>query len=194
MIRTRTRPSLETRTLPRFEEAERPLFECLHDLVFNDAECRGTIEERLGMAAEGLRDPSVISPYSSQPVPIEIFTVKMPAELRGSVRLSRAFVIRRGGRLPHLEIHRNSVQRLVLFRGRGAIHSASSCEDDTDLTPFAIVSPDLAPGGEISLSWDVVAPATWHFPEARGHADLQGVAFHSVDAGEILDEYSEKES
>ncbi|UCD70029.1 MAG: hypothetical protein JSW48_08355 [Betaproteobacteria bacterium] len=122
-------------------------------------------------------------------MPIELFSEKLPQALRNKVRLCRVFTIKAGERAPHQEIHRNSVQRLVSYRGIGAVNCAQPGGAGGTYTLHEIASPDLAETPDISGCWDVVPENTWHFPEARGAGQWFGVAFHSAPADAILDEY-----
>lgn len=175
--------------MPAFAEHDRPLFECLHQLVFGDPECAAAIDAGLHRASERFADPDYKSTYSSVTLPIELFSDKMPESLRNEVRLCRVFTIRAGQRAPHEEIHRNSIQRVVSFRGTGVVNAANPGEADRTYTPHQIASPDDAASSEISTCWDVVPENTWHFPEARGAGQWYGVAFHSASPDEIVDEY-----
>jgi hypothetical protein len=175
--------------LPEFAEHDRPLIECLHRMVFNDPDCTAAIEAGLRRADKRFADSGYTSTYSSVTLPIELFSDKMPEPFRPMVRLCRAFTIRAGQRAPHEEIHRNSVQRLVSFRGEGAVNCAMPGGLDRAYTRRQIVSPDSAQQSEIAMCWDVVPGNTWHFPEARGADQWYGVAFHSASADDIIDEY-----
>ena len=195
--------------MPAVDESDRRLIECLHALVFEDAECRAAIEAGLQQASQRFDDPQTTKSYSSVTLPIELFSKKLPEALRDKVRLARVFTIKAGQRAPHEEIHRNSIQRLVSFRGRGAVNCAQPPDVNktgvkrtgvnqtgTDRTyrKYEISSPDFdradpARASDISACWDVVPANTWHFPEARGNEQWFGVAFHSAAAEEIEDEY-----
>ena len=170
-------------------DQDRPLIECLHRLVFSDADCRVAIEQGLRRASERLSDPEYQKSYSSVTLPIGLFSEKLSGPLRDKVRLCRVFTIKAGQRAPHEEIHRNSVQRLVSFRGIGAVNCAQPGGVDRAYTPHQIASPDLAETSAMSECWDVVPENTWHFPEARGAEQWYGVAFHSAAADLIVDEY-----
>jgi len=122
-------------------------------------------------------------------LPIEQFSEKLPEPLRDRVRLCRVFTIKAGERAPHEEIHRNSIQRLVSFRGTGAVNCAQPGAVDRTYAPHPIASPDSANASDITRCWDVVPENTWHFPEARGTDQWFGVAFHSASADTIIDEY-----
>ena len=122
-------------------------------------------------------------------LPIELFSGKLPELLRDNVRLCRVFTIMARQRAPHEEIHRNSVQRLVSYRGIGAVNCAEPGGVNRSYKAHQIVSPDIADSLDISMCWDVVPENTWHFPEARGAGQWYGVAFHSAPADAIVDEY-----
>ena len=140
-------------------------------------------------ASDRFSDPQYQKSYSSVTLPIELISAKLPEALRNKVRLCRVFTIKARQRAPPQEIHRNSIQRLVSFRGIGAVNCAQPGGVDRTYTPHQIASPDLAETAGISGCWDVVPENTWHFPEARGTEQWFGVAFHSAPADAILDEY-----
>ncbi len=175
--------------LPEFAEKDRPLFECLHRLVFSDPACTAAIEAGLRRANDRFADPEYDSTYSSVTLPIELFGEKMPEPLRRMVRLCRVFTIKAGQRAPHEEIHRNSIQRLVSYRGTGAVNAANPGGVDRTYRPHQIASPDITKSSDISKCWDVVPVNTWHFPEAHGADQWYGVAFHSASADDIIEEY-----
>ena len=172
-----------------FAEQERSLFECLHRLGFCDPECAAAIEDGLRRADERFADPEYKSTYASVTLPIELFSEKMPEPLRDTVRLCRVFTIKAGQHAPHEEVHRNSIQRLVSFRGTGAVNAARPGGTDRRYEAHPITSPDAAISWGISACWDVVPENTWHFPEARGTDQWFGVVFHSASAEDIVDEY-----
>ena len=175
--------------MPAFSEQDRPLLECLHRLVFSDPECGAAIEAGLRRASTRFADAQFESGYSSVTLPIELFSNKMPEPLCDKVRLCRAFTIRAGQRAPHEEIHRNSIQRLVSFRGTGIVNAAGPGGLDRSYMEHLIVSPGIAKTTDLSICWDVVPANSWHFPEASGSEQWYGVAFHSASADDIIDEY-----
>lgn len=178
--------------MPALSEQDRPLLECLHRLVFSDPDCTSAIEAGLHRASERFADPKYGSAYSSVTLPIELFSDKMPEPMRDMVRLCRVFTIRAGKGAPHEEIHRNSIQRLVSFRGTGAVNAAEPGGVDQIYAPHRISSPASAIQPDISACWDVVPENTWHFPKARGTGQWYGVAFHSASPEDIIDEYVER--
>lgn len=114
------------------------------------------------------------------------------------VRLCRLFLLRRGARMATPERHRNSVQRLVSWRGVGRIHQGAPGGGPDDLRPREIRGPrggslggGWADDGELSACWDIVPPGVWHYPEAGVEQDWATVTFHSAGEGEIVDELRE---
>lgn len=176
--------------LPAFPETDRPLIEHLHQLVFGEEECRGAIEAALLRAVARFSEPVFEKPYSSWTIPIDSFRSGLPELLRDQVRLCRVFAIKAGQRAPHEERHRNSIQRLVSFRGGGIVHCAPANSSGGPYTARSVFSPDSDNGKDILQCWDVVPENTWHYPQAQpGQHDWYGVAFHSAGADEIEDEY-----
>ena len=156
----------------------------LHTRVFEVAPVRAVLDAAFVDLAEQLRageDP----PHATCVVPIELFTQGAP-DMAEQVRLCRAFLLRAGARMAVPEIHRNSIQRLVSYRGSGRIHQAVARGDPEDLRPRAIRSPGRAT--DLERHWDIVPAGVWHFPEADAEADWATVTFHSAAEEEILDE------
>ena len=89
------------------------------------------------------------------------------------------------------EVHRNSVQRLVSYRGGGWIHQTMA----GGWAARELRSPDARdPFAEpIDGSWDIVPAGVWHFPEAGADEDWATVTFHSASEEEIVDELWESE-
>ena len=88
------------------------------------------------------------------------------------------------------EIHRNSIQRLASYRGRGTIHSAGPGGHDMDFKPYALDDCERSVVTDLNQLWDVVPVNTWHFPEASAEGDWHTVTFHSAGSAEIVDEYT----
>ena len=190
------------------DAASLPLLRALHRRVFADPEVRATLDdafEELAAELRGRAEP----PHAMRVIPIDLFTGGLAQELSDKVRLCRAFLLRRGSRMATPEVHRNSVQRLVSYRGRGRIYadierggsitglepwSGRRRPDDQrgpqDLAPRAVRSPD--PGDLAALPiercWDIVPAGVWHYPEAGADADWATVTFHSASEDEIEDE------
>lgn len=128
-------------------------------------------------------------------IPLDRLMEDLVPEAGDRVRMCRLFLLRRGARLAAPERHRNSVQRLVSWRGAGRIHQGAAGEGPDDLRPREIRSPRgglsvdaRANDRELYACWDVVPAGVWHFPEAAGERDWATVTFHSAGEGEIVDE------
>lgn len=169
-----------------------PLLRRLHARVFADPEVRTVLDAgfaRLAVQLETRAEP----PHATCTVPIELFTAASENRVAGGrhdrIRLCRLFLLRRGARMAVPERHRNSVQRLVSYRGRGSIHQGVAGGGPEGLRARAICSPD-PDGSGLARHWDIVPAGVWHYPEADGGKDWATVTFHSAAEGEIVDEYS----
>lgn len=176
-----------------------PLLERLHRRVFADPEVRAVLDAgfaRLAAELETRPEP----PHTTCTIPTELFTgggqdrVTAGSEDRvaggrhGQVRLCRLFLLRSGTRMAVPERHRNSVQRLVSYRGSGSIHQGVPGGDPEGLRARAICSPGADESG-LARHWDIVPAGVWHYPEADGGEDWATLTFHSAAEGEIVDEY-----
>lgn len=175
-----------------------PLLRRLHERVFADPEVRAVLDagfEQLVLELDSRPDPQ----HATCTVPIELFTgagqdrITAASEDRvaggwhDQVRLCRLFLLRRGARMAVPERHRNSVQRLVSYRGSGSIQQGVPGGDPEGLRARTIRSPG-ADESDLARHWDIVPPGVWHFPEADGGEDWATVTFHSAAEGEIVDE------
>ena len=171
----------------------------LHERVFAAPEVRAVLDAGFARLAAELRsrpDP----PHTTCSVPIGMFMGHAPAARadRGSsdgrdrIRLCRLFLLRRGARMAVPERHRNSVQRLVSYRGKGCIHQRVPGGGPEELRPRAICSPGAGTAvhgpTDLGQHWDIVPAGAWHFPEAAQDEDWATVTFHSAAEGEIVDE------
>ncbi|MCY3609927.1 MAG: hypothetical protein OXH51_00110 [Gemmatimonadetes bacterium] len=186
-----------------------PLLQRLHERVFADPEVRAVLDvgfAQLALELETRPDP----PHATCTVPIELFTGagqdriteasedRVTADRHDRVRLCRLFLLRRGARMAVPERHRNSVQRLVSYRGNGRICQGVPGGGPMELRARAICSPgakgpvrnDVARAASSGLArhWDIVPAGVWHYPEADGGEDWATVTFHSAAEGEIVDE------
>ena len=200
------------------EPVSLPLLRALHERVFGAPQVRAAIDALFVELAAELRARKE-PPHAAAVIPIDLFTGALKPELAGTVRLCRAFLLRRGARMAAPEVHRNSVQRLVSYRGRGWIHQAMAggrpgapagrgFDGEAEsrlpgtrrggpggLVPRGLRSPDARdPFAEpIDRSWDIVPADVWHFPEAGADGDWATVTFHSASEEEIVDELWESE-
>lgn len=187
-----------------------PLLRALHERVFGAVEVRAAVDAVFQELAAELREREE-PPYATRVIGLDLFERAVPPECVGEVRLCRAFLLRGGARMPVPEVHRNSVQRLVSYRGSGWIHQASAAggrrglsyrgrqrpeaPGPAGLIPRPVASPD--PGDPrivpIERCWDIVPAGVWHFPEAGRDGDWATVTFHSASEEEIVDELWESE-
>lgn len=171
-----------------------PLLRRLHERVFADPAVRAVLDAGFAQLDAALRkrpDP----PHAARTIPIELFADDAPND---QVRLCRLFLLRRGKRMAVPERHRNSVQRLVSYRGRGSIHQGVPGGGPEGLRARAIGSPvakrsahrngPVTDTTDLALYWDIVPKGTWHFPEAAEDMDWATVTFHSAAEDEIVDE------
>lgn len=171
-----------------------PLLRRLHARVFGCDEVRAVLSAafaELAAAMEARRRAL----HTMTVIPVDRWLEdRMPA-VEDRVRLCRLFLLRRGARMATPERHRNSVQRLVSWRGVGRIHQGAPGEGPDGLRPREIRSPQggLSPGAwandrELYACWDIVPAGVWHYPEAAAEQDWATVTFHSAGGDEIVDE------
>ena len=171
-----------------------PLLRRLHERVFADPAVRAVLDAGFGQLAAALQkrpDP----PHAARTIPIELFA---DGARNDQVRLCRLFLLRRSKRMAVPERHRNSVQRLVSYRGRGTIHQGVPGGSPEGLRARAIGSPGakrsthrdgpVADATDLARHWDIVPEGIWHFPEAAEDRDWATVTFHSAAEDEIVDE------
>lgn len=167
-----------------------PLLRRLHERVFADAEVRAVLDAGFAQLAAELERRSEL-PHATCTIPIEPFEGATGAGAgRDQVRLCRLFLLRSGARMAVPERHRNSVQRLVSYRGKGCIHQGATGSGPEGRSPRTICSPSRKPDAPADLNrhWDVVPEGVWHFPEAANDEDWATVTFHSATEDEIVDE------
>ena len=171
-----------------------PLLRRLHERVFADPEVRAVLKAgfaQLTTALQGRPD----QPHATCTIPIELFA---EAARRNEIRLCRLFLLRRGERMAVPERHRNSVQRLVSFRGCGVIHQGVPGGGAEGLRARAISSPGakrpvrddhpVVGTTDLARHWDILPAGVWHLPEAAEDDDWATVTFHSAAEDEIVDE------
>lgn len=182
-----------------------PLLRRLHERVFADPEVHAVLQAGFARLAAESRSRSE-PPHATCTIPIELFERDAlrehnhgrrgpdtgPASPQDRVRLCRLFLLRRGARMAVPERHRNSVQRLVSYRGEGRIHQGAAGSSAEELRPRAIRSPAITGVGtaaaDLRCHWDIVPQGIWHFPEAAEDEDWATVTFHSAAEDEIVDE------
>ncbi len=172
----------------------RNLLRSLHEAVFFSAATIKTLDRIFDDLAAELDDAT--EPHVSRTVDMSLFSRHLPPTVLEEVRLCRAFLLAAGNRMARPEVHHNSIQRLVSYRGSGAIVQAAPGEHVSRLRPRSIVSPPgrgrsqgdgVAAATPIDLDrhWDVVSPGAWHFPRADDDLHWATVTFHSASADAI---------
>ncbi len=173
--------------MPPFPETDKRLIRELHVLIRNRS-IESAIEEAFVRARAELESRNDGMPYASAELSIDLFKAELSPDVRPAVNMCRVFVLRCGRRMMTPEIHRNSIQRLLSYRGSGTIHSAKATDPDVGFVPWAL--KDNQDGdGDLDVLWDVVPANTWHFPEADASSDWNTVTFHSASGSEIVEEY-----
>ncbi|MFT2112598.1 hypothetical protein [Marinomonas sp. 2405UD68-3] len=177
--------------MPKVSSSDAALIKQLHSLVFNDPDIKVLLELGFKNALSVFEEAEYSLPFSSYNIPIHYFSNKLTDQQSGMVGLCRVFILRAGCEMPRPEIHRNSIQRLVSFKGEGSIFSASPGGVDMTFKECEIVSPSETKGLSFEESWDVVPENTWHFPVAGKKEDWFTVTFHSASESDIIDEHWE---
>lgn len=180
--------------MPAAADSDRSLISAIHQVVFENTVSRRAIKAGFDEARAILEGPNYSLPYSTCSISISLIHEELSPEFRGSIGLCRVFILRAGQKMSPPEIHRNSIQRLVSFKGQGVIHSASLGDENLNFIPYPLRSPDLDPSAEVTEYWDVVAENVWHYPEAAAESDWYTVAFHSAAEDAIIDERWEEAS
>lgn len=179
----------------RPDPASLPLLRRLHERVFGCDEVRAAVAAAFADLAAAL-EARPRSLHTMSVIPVDRFVEDPMPAAADPVRLCRLFLLRRGARMATPERHRNSVQRLVSWRGRGRIHQGAPGGKGPDgLRPREIRSPhggssagEWANDRELYACWDIVPAGVWHYPEASAERDWATVTFHSAGEDEIVDE------
>jgi hypothetical protein len=119
------------------------------------------------------RDPEAIEAW--EPIPLDVYGGSLPEEIRSSW----VFVLRRGV-ATGAERHPNSRQRMVSWRGTGDFQ----VHDGQRWRSHLMTS---GPDGSLVERWISIPPNTWH-QGVVGDADWAVVSFHTVPAGELIEE------
>lgn len=119
------------------------------------------------------RDPEAIEAW--EPIPLDVYGSRLPEEIRSSW----VFVLRHGV-ATGAERHPNSRQRMVSWRGAGDFQ----VHDGQRWRSHLMTS---GPDGSLVERWISIPPNTWH-QGVVGDADWAVVSFHTVPAGELIEE------
>ncbi|MDB4837444.1 hypothetical protein OAH87_03145 [Marinomonas sp.] len=179
--------------MPKVSSSDLELIQQLHSLVLQDSQTRHILQSAFESALAIFEDPEYTLPFASYNLPITHFTNQLLEAQKPMVGLCRVFILRAGCKMPKPEIHRNSIQRLMSYKGQGSIFSASPGGVDMTFSEYSIKSPD-SESQSFDGCWDIVPENTWHFPVAAPHEDWFTVTFHSASEAEIIDEYWEEDN
>jgi hypothetical protein len=119
------------------------------------------------------RDPEAIEAW--EPIPLDVYGSRLPDEIRSSW----VFVLRHGV-ATGAERHPNSRQRMVSWRGAGDFQ----VHDGQRWRSHLMTS---GPDESLLERWISIPPNTWH-QGVVGDADWAVVSFHTVPAGELIEE------
>jgi hypothetical protein len=123
-----------------------------------------------------------------EPIAVEIFGQTLPPEIRSGW----IFVLRAGADTGP-ERHPNSHQRMMTLHGSGDMKTQSKKgelrikkdEKGIDWRSNVLVSEPSAP---LERRWISIPPNVWHQPVVGPDVDWVVISFHTVPAGELIEE------
>jgi hypothetical protein len=172
------------------------------DRILRSASVRKQIAPVISrVCAELKRKPEALMTW--EPIPLEVFGEELPAEIQSSW----VFVLRAGADTGP-ERHRNSHQRMMSLGGSGDMRTLnvkslnrykvksgppSSGSRRTTVRQGAaghwrsnlLISDPAAP---LEQRWISIPPNVWHRPVISKDADWVVISFHTVPAGELIEE------
>ena len=113
---------------------------------------------------------------SWEPIPLSIFDRALPPEIRSAW----VFVLRAGADTG-AERHPNSYQRMMSFEASGDLQTGESGKWESNV----LVSDPDAP---LERRWISIPTNVWHRPVINAETDWAVVSFHTVAAGELIEE------
>jgi len=111
-----------------------------------------------------------------EPIPLTVFDRALPSEIRSAW----VFVLRAGADTG-AERHPNSHQRMMSFEGSGDLQTGEPGKWESNV----LVSDPDAP---LERRWISIPTNVWHCPVINAETDWAVVSFHSVPAGELIEE------
>src|SRR5436190_23462349 len=111
-----------------------------------------------------------------EPIPLTVFGRALPPEIRSAW----VFVLRAGADTG-AERHPNSHQRMMSFEGSGDLQTGDPGKWQSNV----LVSDPDAP---LEGRWVSIPTNVWHRPVIDASADWAVVSFHTVPAGELIEE------
>ena len=113
---------------------------------------------------------------SWEPFPLDVLATTLPPEIRSAW----VFVLRAGADTG-AERHPNSHQRMMSFEGSGDLQTGEPGKWQSNV----LVSNPDAP---LERRWVSIPTNVWHRPVIDAAADWAVVSFHTVPAGELIEE------
>jgi hypothetical protein len=111
-----------------------------------------------------------------EPIPLTVFGRALPREIRSAW----VFVLRAGADTG-AERHPNSHQRMMSFEGSGDMRTGGPGQWQSNM----LVSN---PEARLEQRWISIPQSVWHRPVVGKDADWTVVSFHTVPAGELIEE------
>lgn len=143
--------------------------------LLQDAALRAALEERLAVVRADLAGGP--GDWAMRRVPLELFGAGLPPELRSS-RVS----VFRAGSAARIERHENADQFSCLLRGALTIQVLES--------GTRWQARHFRAEGHAQQRISYVARGSWHHPLCPAEGDCELVAFHTVPAEALIDEYA----
>jgi len=111
-----------------------------------------------------------------EPIPLTVFGRALPREIRSAW----VFVLRAGADTG-AERHPNSHQRMMSFEGSGDMKTGEPGQWQSNV----LIGNQEAP---LEQRWISIPQNVWHRPVVGADADWVVVSFHTVPAGELIEE------
>jgi hypothetical protein len=111
-----------------------------------------------------------------EPIPLTVFGRALPREIRSAW----VFVLRAGADTG-AERHPNSHQRMMSFEGSGDMKTGEPGQWQSNV----LIGNQEAP---LEQRWISIPQNVWHCPVVGADADWVVVSFHTVPAGELIEE------
>ena len=111
-----------------------------------------------------------------EPIPLTVFGGALSAEIRSAW----VFVLRAGADTG-VERHPNSHQRMMTFEGSGDMQTGEPSQWQSNVLVSNLDAP-------LRQRWISIPQNVWHRPVVGADADWTVVSFHTVPAGELIEE------
>jgi hypothetical protein len=118
-----------------------------------------------------------------EPIPLAVYGETLPS----GVRSSWVFILRAGANTG-AERHPNSHQRMMSFAGAGDMQIESEEQESEVRIQWKSNILLSDPAAPLERRWVSIPRNTWHQPVVADTADWVVVSFHTVPAGELIEE------